>query len=185
MWTRVRQACYCVELSCAAVRDTHCEGFSVLQKLDEHGGSWIKHSRGVCSVLSDEGCLLLNEHNASLKTLIGKQKRVLWLLWSWILVFTNMKTRALMRTLYRLHYYFIDYACVLLISEQFFFHNFVSTANEWRNIILKESFLTENCLLRCDSLHPTPVCSYILMFVFMLQLCWYLIKQPLPIEIRD
>jgi hypothetical protein len=80
----VRPACYCVELSSAvaAVRDTHCEGFSVLQKLDEHGGSWIMHSRGVCRILSDEGCLLLNEHNASLKTLIGKQKRVLWLLWS-------------------------------------------------------------------------------------------------------
>jgi len=79
----VRPACYCVELSCvAAVRDTHCEGLSVLQKLDEHGGSWIMHSRGVCWVLSDEGCLLLNEHNASLKTLIGKQKRALWLPWS-------------------------------------------------------------------------------------------------------
>ena len=79
----MRPACYCVELSSgAAVRDMLCEGFSVLQKLDERGGSWIMHSRGVCLVLSDEGCLLLKEHNASLKTLIGKQKRVLWLLWS-------------------------------------------------------------------------------------------------------
>lgn len=73
---------HCVGLGYAAVHDTHCEWLSVLQKLDEHGGSWIMRSRGECSVISDKGCLLLNEHNASLKTFIGEQKRALWLLWS-------------------------------------------------------------------------------------------------------